>query len=65
MAQVAIAWSLSKDVVSAPIIGTTNLKNLEDSIGKPEQLHLPPIYQPGFTIWFLRCLERSINRGGD
>ncbi|KAB5590450.1 hypothetical protein CTheo_6113 [Ceratobasidium theobromae] len=33
MAQVAIAWSLSKDVVSAPIIGTTNLKNLEDSIG--------------------------------
>lgn len=33
MAQVAIAWSLSKDVISAPIIGTTSLKNLEDSIG--------------------------------
>ncbi|KAJ1305649.1 hypothetical protein OPQ81_000645 [Rhizoctonia solani] len=33
MAQVAIAWSLSKDVITAPIIGTTNLKNLEDTIG--------------------------------
>jgi len=31
MAQVAIAWSLSKDVVSAPIIGTTKLQNLEDA----------------------------------
>ncbi|KAG8734976.1 hypothetical protein FRC11_003525, partial [Ceratobasidium sp. 423] len=33
MAQVAIAWSLSKDVVSAPIIGTTNLSNLHDLLG--------------------------------
>ncbi|KAJ1305389.1 hypothetical protein OPQ81_000404 [Rhizoctonia solani] len=32
MAQVAIAWSLSRDYISAPIIGTTNLKNLEDII---------------------------------
>ncbi|CCO33888.1 Putative aryl-alcohol dehydrogenase C977.14c [Rhizoctonia solani AG-1 IB] len=32
MAQVAIAWSLSKDDVSAPIIGTTSLKNLEELI---------------------------------
>ncbi|CAE6525431.1 unnamed protein product [Rhizoctonia solani] len=30
MAQVAVAWTLSRDAVSAPIIGTTNLKNLED-----------------------------------
>lgn len=30
MAQVAIAWSLSKDGVTAPIVGTTSLKNLED-----------------------------------
>ncbi|EMD36276.1 hypothetical protein CERSUDRAFT_95617 [Gelatoporia subvermispora B] len=30
MAQVAIAWELSKDVVAAPIIGTTNLLNLRD-----------------------------------
>jgi aryl-alcohol dehydrogenase-like predicted oxidoreductase len=34
MAQVAIAWSLSKDDVSAPIIGTTSLKNLEELIGE-------------------------------
>jgi hypothetical protein len=33
MAQVAIAWALSKDEVSAPIVGTTNLKNLEDILG--------------------------------
>ncbi|KAF8711843.1 aldo kereductase, partial [Rhizoctonia solani] len=33
MAQVAIAWSLSKDVISAPIIGTTKLSNLYDLLG--------------------------------
>ena len=33
MAQVAIAWSLSKDEVTAPIVGTTSLKNLEDIAG--------------------------------
>ncbi|KAG9084730.1 hypothetical protein FRC06_003923 [Ceratobasidium sp. 370] len=33
MAQVAIAWSLSKDYMTAPIVGTTSLKNLEDIIG--------------------------------
>ncbi|PPQ64937.1 hypothetical protein CVT26_015657, partial [Gymnopilus dilepis] len=33
MAQVAVAWSLHKDVVTAPIVGTTSLKNLEDIIG--------------------------------
>ncbi|OSC96861.1 aryl-alcohol dehydrogenase [Trametes coccinea BRFM310] len=30
MAQVAIAWILSKPGVTAPIVGTTNLSNLED-----------------------------------
>ncbi|KAF8069931.1 aryl-alcohol dehydrogenase [Lyophyllum atratum] len=30
MAQVAIAWSLAKEGVTAPIVGTTSLKNLED-----------------------------------
>jgi len=34
MAQVALAWSLSKDFISAPIVGTTSLQNLEDLIGK-------------------------------
>ncbi|KAL0948016.1 hypothetical protein HGRIS_010639 [Hohenbuehelia grisea] len=32
MAQVALAWSLAHDVVSAPIVGTTSLKNLEELI---------------------------------
>jgi len=33
MAQIAVAWILSKDGVAAPIVGTTSLKNLEDIIG--------------------------------
>ncbi|KAI0669366.1 Aldo/keto reductase [Trametes maxima] len=33
MAQIAIAWMLTKPGVTAPIIGTTNLKNLEDILG--------------------------------
>ncbi|CDO77873.1 hypothetical protein BN946_scf184287.g4 [Trametes cinnabarina] len=33
MAQLAIAWVLSKPGVSAPIVGTTNLSNLEDILG--------------------------------
>lgn len=37
MAQVALAWCLSKDPVSAPIVGTTNLSNLEDLIGEPNK----------------------------
>ncbi|KAF9501765.1 aryl-alcohol dehydrogenase [Pleurotus eryngii] len=32
MAQVSVAWSLSKEGVSAPIVGTTSLKNLEEMI---------------------------------
>ncbi|KAK7033279.1 Aldo-ket-red domain-containing protein [Favolaschia claudopus] len=32
MAQIAIAWSLSKEGVSAPIVGTTTMANLQDAI---------------------------------
>jgi aryl-alcohol dehydrogenase-like predicted oxidoreductase len=32
MAQVALAWSLSKPFVSAPIVGTTSLDKLSDLI---------------------------------
>ncbi|RPD67414.1 Aldo keto reductase [Lentinus tigrinus ALCF2SS1-6] len=32
MAQVTLAWECSKDVVAAPIIGTTSLNNLKDII---------------------------------
>ncbi|CAE6465747.1 unnamed protein product [Rhizoctonia solani] len=33
MAQISIAWVLSKDPVAAPIVGTTSLKNLDDILG--------------------------------
>ncbi|CAE6439998.1 unnamed protein product [Rhizoctonia solani] len=54
MAQVAVAWSLSKDVISAPIIGTTKLSNLHDLLGaldvklteeEIKQLEEPYVYQ--------------------
>jgi len=32
MAQIAVAWILSKDVVAAPIVGTTSLDNLKEII---------------------------------
>ncbi|THH15963.1 hypothetical protein EW146_g4595 [Bondarzewia mesenterica] len=32
MTQVALAWCLAKDGVSAPVVGTTNLENLRDLI---------------------------------
>ncbi len=33
MAQIAVAWILSKPGVVAPVIGATKLSNLEDTIG--------------------------------
>ena len=41
MAQIATAWVLSKPGVTAPIIGTTSLKNLEDILGKHPLTVLP------------------------
>lgn len=32
MAQVALAWSLSKPFISAPIIGTTKIAQMDDMI---------------------------------
>ncbi|KAI8974167.1 Aldo/keto reductase [Trametes punicea] len=53
MAQIATAWILSKPGVTAPIIGTTSLKNLEDIIGaldvkltEDEIKYLEEPYQP-------------------
>lgn len=40
MAQVALAWILSKDGVSAPIVGTTNLDNLKDILGSHSVIFL-------------------------
>ena len=33
MVQVSLAWMLSKPGVSAPIVGSTSLTNLEDLLG--------------------------------
>ncbi|KAJ6474546.1 NADP-dependent oxidoreductase domain-containing protein [Mycena vulgaris] len=53
MAQVAVAWVMSKDGVSAPIVGTTSLANLADILGaidvkltEEEIKHLEEPYQP-------------------
>ncbi|MDR5672872.1 aldo/keto reductase [Halalkaliarchaeum sp. AArc-GB] len=32
MAQIALAWLFSKDVVDAPIVGTTSIEHLEDAV---------------------------------
>lgn len=32
-AQIALAWLLSKDVVTAPIVGATKLEHLEQAVG--------------------------------
>ena len=37
MAEVAVAWILAKPHVTAPIVGTTSLNNLEDILGKPRR----------------------------
>lgn len=39
MAQVSAAWVMSKEGVTAPIVGTTNLKNLEDLLGTSAPTH--------------------------
>ncbi|KAG5642117.1 hypothetical protein DXG03_003588 [Asterophora parasitica] len=57
MAQVAVAWSLAKEGVTAPIVGTTSLKNLEDILGgvhvqltEDEIKHLESAYKPQAVI---------------
>ncbi|KAG8916863.1 hypothetical protein FRC01_002817, partial [Tulasnella sp. 417] len=57
MAQVAIAWTLQKDGVTAPIVGTTSLDNLKDIIGgvnvklsEEDVQYLEELYQPQAII---------------
>ncbi|KAJ7513117.1 aryl-alcohol dehydrogenase [Mycena galericulata] len=57
MAQVALAWSMGRDCVSAPVIGTTSLENLKDLLGainiqlSPEEVeYLEAPYQPRAII---------------
>jgi aryl-alcohol dehydrogenase-like predicted oxidoreductase len=33
MAQLALAWSLANEFITAPIVGTTNLDSLKELIG--------------------------------
>ncbi|KAF7982505.1 hypothetical protein HWV62_28102 [Athelia sp. TMB] len=57
MAQVALAWLMQKDGVTAPIIGTTSMANLQDLLGavhlelsKEEVGELEELYQPRAVI---------------
>ncbi|KZP03467.1 Aldo/keto reductase [Athelia psychrophila] len=56
MAQVALAWVMQKDGVTAPIVGTTSLENLRDLVGAvhlelsaEEVKSLEEMYQPRAT----------------
>jgi aryl-alcohol dehydrogenase-like predicted oxidoreductase len=53
MAQIALAWTLHKDVVSAPIIGATKIERLHDLVGAldvklddEELKYLEELYKP-------------------
>ncbi|KAH7914144.1 aryl-alcohol dehydrogenase, partial [Hygrophoropsis aurantiaca] len=57
MAQIALAWSMAKDGVTAPIVGTTSLENLKDLLGAihiklsgEEIKYLEEPYQPKAVI---------------
>lgn len=60
MAQVALAWLLSKPVITAPIIGATKLQYLDDAVAAlsvqltPEEIkHLEEAYQPHPVVGFV------------
>ena len=53
MAQVALAWLLAKPGVTAPIVGSTSLANIEDLLGsldvtlsKEDMKYLEEDYRP-------------------
>ena len=59
MAQVALAWILSKPVITAPIVGATKLHHLDDAVAAlsvqltaDEIHHLEEAYQPHPVIGF-------------
>ncbi|KAG8905013.1 hypothetical protein FRC01_008512, partial [Tulasnella sp. 417] len=59
MAQVVLAWSLSKNFVTAPIIGATSLDKLRDSVGavyvkltEEEVKSIDELYQPRAIFGF-------------
>ncbi len=59
MAQVALAWMLSKPIITAPIVGATKPHHLEDAVaslsvrlGEEEIKHLEEGYQPHPVLGF-------------
>ncbi|KAK7682836.1 hypothetical protein QCA50_014220 [Cerrena zonata] len=57
MAQISTAWIMAKDGVTAPIVGTTNLKNLEDliasvnvTLSEDEMKYLEEAYRPSAIL---------------
>jgi aryl-alcohol dehydrogenase-like predicted oxidoreductase len=59
MAQLALAWMLSKPVINAPIIGATQPHHLEDAVAAisvqltPDEIHhLEEVYQPHPVLGF-------------
>jgi aryl-alcohol dehydrogenase-like predicted oxidoreductase len=59
MAQVALAWMLSKPVITAPIIGATKPQHLDDAVAAisvqltPDEIHhLEEAYQPHPVVGF-------------
>jgi len=59
MAQVALAWLLSKPVITAPIVGATRSQHLDDAVAAlsvqltPDEIHhLEEAYQPHPVIGF-------------
>ena len=55
MAQVAVAWVLSKEGVTAPIVGTTNLDNLKDIIGTLSILRIHQLSRMSGLTWILQA----------
>lgn len=53
MAQIALAWIMQKDGVTAPIVGTTSLENLNDLLGK---LPFLPYFPPTTPVLILEIL---------
>ncbi|KAF8828454.1 hypothetical protein HHX47_DHR3000189 [Lentinula edodes] len=57
MAQIAIAWVMAREGVTAPIIGTTSLENLDGllaavdiKLSEDEMKYLEEAYQPRSII---------------
>lgn len=65
MAQIALAWIMQKDGVTAPIVGTTSLENLNDLLGKLPFPPYPPLLPPCLSLKFsLRCCQIEFDGGG-